>query len=137
MCKAERDIGEGMIDVGGKALRVSSVGRNYDTVRHRVIILPRGMKLRIACKLSITRKRERETIYKLEIWHNYRSKIITHASNRILFGIVDRGNFSLARENDWKFSRMTVIRLTRLISRGVIANFHMTSLRKDPPGLKR
>ena len=141
-----RSEGDRMIDVGGKALRVlSSTKLRHRRVRRRVIIPPSWNEMAIACKLlSSSRERERERkrekererererekrerMYKLEISYNYRSKTIIDSNS------LRRRELFRRTRNDLEIFEDD--RLTRLISQGgIIANFHMTSLRKDPNG---
>ena len=73
------------------------------------------------------RERKRERMYKLQISYNYRSKIIIDSNS------LRRRELFRRTRNDLEIFEDD--RLTRLISQGgIIANFHMTSLRKDPNG---
>lgn len=66
-------------------------------------------------------------MYKLQISYNYRSKIIIDSNS------LRRRELFRRTRNDLEIFEDD--RLTRLISQGgIIANFHMTSLRKDPNG---
>lgn len=86
-----------------------------------------GNRVQIALVFERKREKERERMYKLEISYNYRSKTIIDSNS------LRRRELFRRTRNDLEIFEDD--RLTRLISQGgIIANFHMTSLRKDPNG---